>query len=263
MPRTKLTEKYGRKPTEAAVEIDEAIRAQREADTAAWPEDPTNIAAMEQGRRALELEMAEAEKKKRQHQADIEADDELLDDEPITFDTALEALDDEPPTFETVSVTEPEVLVWTAKAKRAFPPADDSDPFSVGRVEDVTLEMFDRPTGYHMVVVDLEGNAEEVWHGYDRDGFGAALLWKNIRVDPDADYSPIHQLPLTELADGSTSRLHIAFWRREAALDKWRKKVTTPVGGSAEPRSRREMYRDYDLVTGAPVGYSDGVHTWS
>jgi hypothetical protein len=30
-----------------------------------------------------------------------------------------------------------------------------------------------------------------------------------------------------------------------------------------EPGRRREVYREYDIVTGEVIGYSDGVRSWS
>jgi hypothetical protein len=110
---------------------DKAAMEQRQIDTAAWLDDPTNQAAMAEGRRALEMEMAEAAKQHKEaakrRKADIETDAET-DIETGEFDAA------ETSEFgvTVVSVTEAPP-VWTAKAKMAVPPADPLDEFSVGQ----------------------------------------------------------------------------------------------------------------------------------
>jgi hypothetical protein len=224
------------KQPEPRVEVDEAQLEQRRRDTERFIADPKNQAEMAAGKAALEAELAAAAAKQAQQSASEGA-----------------PLPPPPPTTWTPSA--PTKPVWTTKAKRAHPPANPDDPFDVGRVEDVEIQLFDRPTGYHMLVVDLEGHTEEVWHGADRDGFGACLAMKSIRLDPDAPYEALHKLP----------RTHAVEERRQAALDYWYVRNTNRPGSGNDgvPRDR-QVYRDRDLVTGQLAGtYSDGIATWS
>jgi hypothetical protein len=226
---------------EPIVEVDEAAIARRQAETAAWLEDPTNQAAMAEGKRALEVEMAEADKRKRRQKAVAEPDAEP--------DTALVA---------TVSVTEVELApVWAAPARMALKPADPDDPFSVGEVLDVTVELYDRPDGYVLVVVrpspeaGSDGEREELPAAETRDGWAPMIAMKNVRIDEEADWQTFNALPMEHPVK---ERRRLAQLRRIERLNENR-----PVG---EGRSRREIYRDRDARTGEFSSYSDGSSTW-
>jgi hypothetical protein len=250
MPRTRLTEKYG-KPTKTEepikVEVDEATRAQREADTLAWLEDPSNQAALEEGRRALELELAEADRKRRR-QADTESDtetDTALGEE-IGEETGIES------GFETVSVTEVEAPpVWSASAKLTIPPRDPDDPFDAWQVLDVTVELYDRPAGYVLAVVMPDGTRDELPPVETRDGWVAGAAYRGIKITDDADWQAFNALPLE----------HPVKERRRLAQLKWIDRVSSAAAKQAGERGPRQVYRDCDLL-GQRSTYSDGVHTW-
>jgi hypothetical protein len=234
------------------VEIDEAAMEQRRADTAAWLEDATNQAAMAEGKRALELEMADADKRKRRRQADVESDPALDDAEP---DLALGA---EPDTaldtswVETVSVTEVELApVWSAPAKMALKPADPDDAFSVGEVLEVTAELFDKPEGYVLVIVRPDGERDELPPVETRDGWAAAAAYRGVRISGDADMTPLNALPLEHPVK---ERRRLAQLRRIERLNENRP--------ASEVRSPREIYRDRDARIGEFASYSDGSSTW-
>jgi hypothetical protein len=223
---------------EPIVEVDEAAIARRQAETAAWLEDPTNQAAMAEGKRALELEMAEADKRKRRQKPVAEPDAEL-DAEP---DTALVA---------TVSVTEVELApVWTAPARMAVKPADPDDSFSVGEVLEVIVELYDRPDGYVLAIVMPDGERDELPAEETRDGWAPAIAMRNIKIDPEADWQTFNALPAEHPVK---ERRRLAQLRRIERLNENR-----PVG---EVRSR-EIYRDRDPRTGEFSIFSDGSSTW-
>jgi hypothetical protein len=74
--------------------------------------------------------------------------------------------------------------VWVAKAQRAVPPAGPNDPFSVGSVTEVEVRLYNDRTDYRLTVVEA-GVEETLWTGRDREGWGAALAMKRIRVDKE------------------------------------------------------------------------------
>jgi hypothetical protein len=191
---------------------------------------------MQEGRRALELEMAEADRKRRRQ----------VDTEPDTEAPGA----DEPLGFETVSVTEAPP-VWSAAAKLAVPPKDPDNPYDAWQVLDVTVELYDRLGGYVLTVVMPDGSRDALPPVETRDGWVAGAAYRGIKIADDADWAAFNALPLE----------HPVKERRAHQLEKWAQKVTptTKLGEG----SRREKYRDRDPRTGEFSTYSDGIGTWN
>jgi hypothetical protein len=243
MPRTKLTEKYG-KPTKTEepikIEVDEATGAQREADTLAWLAEPSNQRALEEGRLALEMELAEAEKKRqRRRQADAEPDTET--DEPWPL-----------PAHVVAQIEPGGAPVWSASAKLEIPPRDPDDPRDGWQVLDVTVELHNRFNGYVFVVVMPDGSRDELPPVETRDGWAGDAAYRRIKIAEDADWAAFNALPQEHPVKERRAQ-------RDAERAKAYLKSLSNCGAGAP---RREMYRDRDLVTGEFTSYSDGHHTW-
>jgi hypothetical protein len=249
MPRTKLTQKYGKPATKAAVEIDEATLAQRAADTARWLED--NEAALEEGRRALELELAEADRKKRKRQRKADTDAALEPaedaDEPWPMPAHVEAERDEPPSE--APCLDP---VWSASATMAIPPRDPDDPRDGWQVLDITVELYFRHNGYEFTLVMPDGTRDVVSTVDTRDGWAQTAAYRGIKIAEDADWAKFNALqlehPIKEL-------------RRQAQLN-WIAQVSKATQQERGERGPRELYRDRDVCTGEFSTWSDGCSTW-
>jgi hypothetical protein len=246
-------------PDAPRVEIDEAAIEQRRRDTEALTATPAMQRAMEEGRLALEAELA-AKAKAQDDQMDqwaarIAA--EQLEALPA-YDEAAEARDAaqtrqpdiEPTVLPAPPPPPPPEPVWSAEAQRAVPPSDPDDHFSVGTVTEVEVRLYNDTTDYRLVVVE-RGQEETIWTGAGREGWGAALAMKRIRVDKEADYTAIHRLP----------RVHPYDEKRQQQLGEWYARNTSSPGRGGG--TGRQVYRDRDVRTGEFTTFSDGVSTWS
>jgi hypothetical protein len=265
-----------RKTKTPIVEADTDVEARERqiAQNEAWLNDPRNLWDLEEGRLGLEAERAAAAKAqaedpmetwakklaaeqmtRRPELANLETAEErerreelqrrLDEEEPVVFVQRSPGTPEGSPAAPVQqSVQAP---VWSAAAKLAVPPKDADDPFDVGQVLDVTVKLFSREDGYHLVLVFEDGTEDHLWAGTNYDGWGATAARRRLKIDPEADWATFNALPKT----------HEAEKRRQQWLAD--RIASFPV----EPGRRREVYREYDIVTGEVIGYSDGVRSWS
>jgi hypothetical protein len=255
MPRTKLQNTVDRlNAEEKAEEAHKAEEAAQIAANMAWLED--NQVAMAEGKAALELEMAEADRraaernrKRRQQRAgiietDIETDTSAPLATPLDLDADLDAPpSDEPPCLDPV---------WTASATMTIPPHDPDDPRDGWQVHDVTVDLYFRHNGYVLVVVGPDGTREEFPPVETRDGWAGVAAYRGIKIADDADWAAFNALQLEH---------PIKECRRLAQL-KWITQVSKATKEAMGERGPRELYRDRNLL-GELSTYSDGVSTWS
>jgi hypothetical protein len=260
---------------EPLVQGDEAQLEQRRRDTEALMNSPEMQAEMAACRRAFEEQQRQAaEQTGSDEQADEDEDNGLAAwAEKLVAERTPDRLEDEADEDEVIygryvaetaetpgvapmdrPVVEPEPEpVWVARGQRAYPPADPDDAFDVGRVVDVEVRLYSDKTQYRLTMVEApegasleEGGVEDrVWVGPERDGWGAALAMRRVKIDKEADYGPVNELP----------RVHPGELRRQKAREEYWASMPMARGRG------REIYRDFD-VTGQPRGYTDGVNSW-
>jgi hypothetical protein len=110
----------------------------------------------------------------------------------------------------------------------------------------VIVCLYSDRTEYRLTYIEA-GVEEPLWGGRERDAWGAALALRGIRVDKDADYSPVLRLPRVHPAEVE---------RQKRAAEAWLA-WSAPQGGRG-----RQIYQDRDIVTGQVVGLTDGVSSW-
>jgi hypothetical protein len=257
------------KDEQPAVEADEAALEQRRRDTEALMNSPEMQAEMDACRRAFEEE--QRQKAVSDEQPDEDEDSELAAwAQKLVAERAPDRLEDtdgeeddeelvvygghEAPAPSVVDVPvapAPPEPVWIARGQRAYPPKSDDDPFDLGRVADVEIRLWSDKAEYRLTIVE-DGVEDRVWVGPERDGWGAALAMRRVKIDKEADYEPVNKLPRVHPGEVE---------RRERAAKRFQEQMGNfglGVGGR-----RREMYQDRD-VTGQPAGtWSDGSSTWT
>jgi hypothetical protein len=131
------------------------------------------------------------------------------------------------------------------------PPKSDDDPFDLGQVLDVTLKLFNRRDGYHLILMMPDGTEDNLWQGTNYDGWVGTAARRRLKIDPEADWAPFNRLP----------KVHPAEHRRQKQLADWAASLPVMPGHRAGG-IRREVWAERDVI-GNVIGYTDGVNSWS